>query len=176
MSRPLLSIFLLEAVDAVKLLHADIRETGEDSHVETALVMNKLSLTMDCADDLRDIMPAAPVVANASPVATEPSEETTVSLEFVATETARVEVKKPEEQEVQADPSSVTDASAAVSDSAPELSEVLTEMQEGGFTYRPGSLVRPDKSLGERRRLNRSCRKRSGRSCPEFGRRIGFGA
>jgi two-component system chemotaxis sensor kinase CheA len=143
---PFIIDIILEAVDAVKLLLADIRETGEDSHVETALIVNKLTLMMDSADDLKDIMPAAPVVASASPVATEPSEETTVSLGGVATETAGVDAAKPEEQEVQADPPSATEASAAVLDSTPDLSEVLAEMQEGASHTVQAALFDPTKA------------------------------
>ena len=61
---PFIIDIILEAVDAVKLLHADIRETGEDSHVDTALIVNKLTLTMDSAKDLKDVMPSAPVGAS----------------------------------------------------------------------------------------------------------------
>ncbi len=127
---PFIIDIILEAVDAVKLLHADIRETGEDSHVDMALVVNKLTLTMDSADDLKDIMPAVPVVASTSHVATEPSEETTVTSGGVANETAVVEAEKPEEQEVLAGPPLATEASAVVPDSTPALAEVLTKMQE----------------------------------------------
>lgn len=49
---PFIIDIILEAVDAVKMLQSDIRETGEDSHVETQLIVNKLALTMDSADDL----------------------------------------------------------------------------------------------------------------------------
>lgn len=49
---PFIIDIILEAVDAVKSLHSDIRETGEDSHVQTQLIVNKLALTMDSADDL----------------------------------------------------------------------------------------------------------------------------
>lgn len=54
---PFIIDIILEAVDAVKLLQSDIRETGEDSHVETNLIVNKLTLTMDCADDLKLSIP-----------------------------------------------------------------------------------------------------------------------
>ena len=146
---PFIIDIILEAVDAVKLLLADIRETGEDSHVETALIVNKLTLTMDSADDLKDIMPAASVVASAFPVATEPSEETTVSLGVVATETAGVDVAKPEKQEVPVDPPSATEASAAVLDSTPDLSEVLAEMQEGASHTVQATSFDPTKASGK---------------------------
>jgi two-component system chemotaxis sensor kinase CheA len=54
---PFIIDIILEAVDAVKMLQSDIRETGEDSHVETNLIVNKLTLTMDCADDLKLSIP-----------------------------------------------------------------------------------------------------------------------
>jgi len=50
---PFIIDIILEAVDAVKMLQSDIRETGEDSHVDTRLIVNKLALTMDSADDLK---------------------------------------------------------------------------------------------------------------------------
>ena len=50
---PFIIDIILEAVDAVKLLQSDIRDTGEDSHVETQLIVNKLALTMDAAEDLK---------------------------------------------------------------------------------------------------------------------------
>ncbi|MFZ1748492.1 MAG: chemotaxis protein CheA [Nitrospirales bacterium] len=49
---PFIIDIILEAVDAVKMLQSDIRETGGDSHVETLGIVNKLALTMDSADDL----------------------------------------------------------------------------------------------------------------------------
>ncbi|WNM62799.1 chemotaxis protein CheA [Candidatus Nitrospira neomarina] len=49
---PFIIDIILEAVDAVKMLQTDIRETGGDSHVETQGIVNKLALTMDSADDL----------------------------------------------------------------------------------------------------------------------------
>ncbi|MDH5429304.1 MAG: Hpt domain-containing protein, partial [Nitrospirota bacterium] len=64
---PFIIDIILEAVDAVKALHADIRTTGEDSHVDTALIVNKLALTMDAADDLKDLMPAGPKVSSPAP-------------------------------------------------------------------------------------------------------------
>ena len=43
---------ILEAVDAVKLLQADIRDTGEDTHVDTNLIVNKLSLAIESGQDM----------------------------------------------------------------------------------------------------------------------------
>ncbi|MGB0910175.1 MAG: chemotaxis protein CheA [Nitrospirales bacterium] len=49
---PFIIDIILEAVDAVKLLQEDIRDTGEDTHVETSAIVTKLTLTMDSAGDL----------------------------------------------------------------------------------------------------------------------------
>jgi two-component system chemotaxis sensor kinase CheA len=78
---PFIIDIILEAVDAVKMLQSDIRETGEDSHVETHAIVNKLALTMDSADDLmlgvpsppKAVMAAALSVSSQTPVATQPS-------------------------------------------------------------------------------------------------------
>ncbi len=50
-TRPIVDI-ILEAVDVIKSLQDDIRATGEDSHVETDLVVTKLALTLESATDL----------------------------------------------------------------------------------------------------------------------------
>lgn len=55
---PFVIDIILEAVDAVKMLQSDIRETGEDSHVETQGIVNKLTLTMDTAGDLMLSVPS----------------------------------------------------------------------------------------------------------------------
>ncbi len=55
---PFVIDIILEAVDAVKMLQSDIRETGEDSHVETQAIVNKLALTMDSAEDLMLSVPS----------------------------------------------------------------------------------------------------------------------
>ena len=116
---PFIIDIILEAVDAVKLLHADIRSTGEDSHVETALIVNKLTLTMDSADDLKDIMPDAPVVTSAAHVATDPFDEPTASPEVAAIETAEEEVEAPEEQDMENNPIQVPEDSVAMPESSP---------------------------------------------------------
>jgi len=150
---PFIIDIILESLDAVKLLLADIRETGEDSHVETALIVNKLTLTMDSADDLKDIMPSAPVVPSSSPVATGLSEEETTSPEVVAPEASGALLKKPEEQEVQAGPPSASEAPAVVPDSAPALSEVLTKMQEVTFCTGQAASFDPTKASGKEEEL-----------------------
>ncbi len=127
---PFIIDIILEAMDTVKLLHADIRETGEDSHVDTALIVNKLMLTMESADDLKNSMPAAPVAVSSTLVAKGLSEEESTSPWVLAPEASGGLLEKPKDQQVQAGLPAATEASAAVPDSAPALSEVLTKMQE----------------------------------------------
>jgi len=50
---------ILEAVDVIKSLQDDIRSTGEDTHVETDLIVTKLTLTLESAADLATAAPAA---------------------------------------------------------------------------------------------------------------------
>jgi two-component system chemotaxis sensor kinase CheA len=127
---PFIIDIILEAVDAVKLLHADIRETGEDTHVDTALIVNKLTLTMDSADDLKGIMPDAPVVKSSSFVSTGPSEEEIATPDVVVSETLGIPLVEPEEPIVSTDLPPVHEDSSSVSESTPALSEVLNKMQE----------------------------------------------
>jgi len=44
---PFIIDIILEAVDVVKLLQEDIRDTGEDTHVDTSMIVNKLTLTIE---------------------------------------------------------------------------------------------------------------------------------
>jgi len=44
---PFIIDIILEAVDVVKLLQDDIRDTGEDTHVDTSMIVNKLTLTIE---------------------------------------------------------------------------------------------------------------------------------
>ena len=108
---PFIISIIDEAVDAVKHLHADIRATGEDSHVETALVVNKLALMMDSADDLKDLMPDPAVLASSPPIATDLLEEEATSPDVVAPESSGVLLEKPEE-EVQAESPLATEDAA----------------------------------------------------------------
>ncbi len=79
---PFIIDIILEAVDAVKLLQDDIRDTGEDTHVETSAIVNKLTLTMESAD----------VLGGASESVQEGSPEGSTSADQVAvTDTPSVE-------------------------------------------------------------------------------------
>jgi two-component system chemotaxis sensor kinase CheA len=127
---PFIIDIILEAVDAIKLLHADIRETGEDSHVDTALIVNKLTLTMDSAKDLKDVMPSAPLVQSSSSPATGPPEEETTPSEVGASENPALSLKNLEAGEVMANPHVSPELSTPIANSAPAQSEVLTKMQE----------------------------------------------
>ena len=127
---PFIIDIILEAVDAVKALHADIRTTGEDSHVDTALIVNKLALTMDAADDLKDILPASPVVTKTPSVGLELSGQEARPSEAVDHATNEFFSVEPEEPEVPADTPSGPEASTNGVDETPALSDVLSKMQE----------------------------------------------
>ena len=57
-TRPVIDI-ILETVDVIKLLQEDIRKTGQDSHVETDLIVNKLSLIIESAAPVGSSGPAS---------------------------------------------------------------------------------------------------------------------
>ncbi len=146
---PFIIDIILEAVDAVKLLHADIRETGEDSHVDTALIVNKLTLTMESADDLKDLMPAAPVAVSSPSVVAEASEAMTPVPEAVVSDIAEGNLEKPEEQEVSSDSQSDPENSDAEPESVPALSDVLKQMQEAASRTVKAASSGPTKSTGK---------------------------
>jgi two-component system chemotaxis sensor kinase CheA len=127
---PFIIDIILEAVEAVKLLHADIRETGEDSHVDTGLIVNKLTLTMDSAKDLKDVMPSAPLVQSLSSTATAPPEKEPTPSEVVASEPSALFSKNLEDGEVMANLHVDAEHSWPLANSASTLFAVLTKMQE----------------------------------------------
>jgi len=59
---------ILEAVDVIKSLQDDIRDTGEDTHVETDVIVTKLTLTLESAADLAPAAPAPSPAAAAAEV------------------------------------------------------------------------------------------------------------
>lgn len=63
-TRPVIDI-ILETVDVIKLLQEDIRKTGQDSHVETDLIVNKLSLTIGSAANV-DVGSSGPASGTAN--------------------------------------------------------------------------------------------------------------
>ena len=126
---PFIISIIDEAVDAVKHLHADIRATGEDSHVETALVVNKLALMMDSADDLKDLMPAPAALASSPPIATGLLEGEATSPDVVATESSGVLLEKP--REVQAESPLAKEGWAIGPKSTSDLHAEVNEMQKG---------------------------------------------
>ncbi len=142
---PFIIDIILEAVDAVKLLHTDIRETGEDSHVDIALIVNKLVLTMDSADDLADLMPAGPTVASPQVVTEEPSEAATTAPEAVVTETVGEE---PEEPEAEAPPVSIPEV-VDEPEGPTALSDVLAKMEEAASRTAKAAAPTPTKSVGK---------------------------
>ncbi|MDH5774232.1 MAG: chemotaxis protein CheA [Nitrospirota bacterium] len=127
---PFIIDIILEAVDAVKALHADIRTTGEDSHVDTALIVNKLALTMDAADDLKDLMPAGPKVSSPAPDLLASAADAAQPTEGVSSATGESSGETVEESDVDVEASLVPDTVQDVPESVPALSDVLSKMQE----------------------------------------------
>ncbi len=123
---PFIIDIILEAVDAVKLLHTDIRETGEDSHVDTVLIVNKLILTMDSADDLNALMPDAPVVEEPSDVKANSAE---LEVGGTAVEETAIAEEPASQAETQAESIAVPEV-VAEPESPPALSDMLNKMQE----------------------------------------------
>ena len=124
---PFIIDIILEAVDSVKLLHADIRDTGEDSHIETMLIVNKLTLTMDSAEDLKDGKPASALASNVSVEPVETPEEVTEITEVPPSDSP---VPESENATVEDVAISSPEAPEPVEDSSPALSDVLSKMQE----------------------------------------------
>jgi two-component system, chemotaxis family, sensor kinase CheA len=144
---------ILETVDIIKLLQEDIRSTGEDTHVETDLIVTKLTLTMDSAADIgassasptssgpktssgsmaeesaapesRTSETSPPVVLESQPPVAQPSAESKKA-ESLSEPTAIPEEAKISESES----SSSSEGPAAIPSSPPALAEMLAKMTE----------------------------------------------
>jgi len=127
---------ILEAVDVIKLLQRDIRDTGEDSHVETDLIVQKLTLTIDSAADLGGpVVPQGPTEAT-GPVSepSQPVQPTTSEGSFppppvTSTDTQSVaQPEAPQETSTPAlDPPPHQEVPTGV---PPPLSDMLMKMKE----------------------------------------------
>jgi two-component system chemotaxis sensor kinase CheA len=148
---PFIIDIILEAVDAVKLLHADIRETGEDSHVDTALIVNKLTLTMDSADDLNDVMPSAPKVKISSSEPEPQAEEETLVLAPQILDKPAPSLEKPEEGHEDVGSLSVSDTEEVepVTEGPTALSDMLSKMQEAASRTVQAAASGPPKIAGK---------------------------
>jgi two-component system chemotaxis sensor kinase CheA len=132
---PFIIDIILEAVDAVKMLQSDIRETGEDSHVETHLIVNKLALTMDSADDLKlsipsprkEVTEAAPSVRPRSSVEI-PSSSVAVAIEHSSVHP--LPDHSPVEEPAMSGETAELPEPTALSEGSSGLSEVLNKMKE----------------------------------------------
>ena len=132
---PFIIDIILEAVDAVKMLQSDIRETGEDSHVETHLIVNKLALTMDSAEDLKLAIPSSRKEVT-EPV---PSDSLSSPVEIPSSPVAVAVADSPvhllpedrpvEESTLMGETVEQVDP-LTLSEGAPGLSEVLNKMKE----------------------------------------------
>lgn len=129
---PFIIDIILEAVDAVKMLQSDIRETGEDSHVETQGIVNKLALTMDSADDLMLSVspPKKGVMGTTHSAPSPPPAEVTPSSVAVPPDTSSL--SSPQEASSHEGPVGIEGVvePAAVSEGPVGLSDVLNKMKE----------------------------------------------
>lgn len=141
---PFIIDIILEAVDAVKALQADIRATGEDSHVEIDMIVNKLTLTMESAADLCPPPPVSKNIQQTPPYLSTPTSSSSLSETEDEAEpnenptpsvTSSVESTMPKEEEV-----------ITTSDSSPGLSEVLNKMKEAASRTLQAANPAPPKS------------------------------
>lgn len=122
---------ILEAVDVIKSLQDDIRTTGEDSHVETDLVVTKLTLTLESATDLAPAAPApSPAVATAE-----------VSTVAVAQETTSAEA--PSAQPTLSPATSDTSVSASEEPSSPPATASNSPTESEHSTHTPEAIPDP---------------------------------
>ncbi|MDH5427625.1 MAG: chemotaxis protein CheA, partial [Nitrospirota bacterium] len=98
--------------------------------VDTALIVNKLALTMDAADDLKDLMPAGPKVSSPAPDLLASAADAAQPTEGVSSATGESSGETVEESDVDVEASLVPDTVQDVPESVPALSDVLSKMQE----------------------------------------------
>ena len=126
---PFIIDIILEAVDVVKSLQSDIRETGEDGHVETHLIVNKLTLAIESAEDLKGLLPTV----GSESGATVPQDSLESNQETVTPDRKESPEHGLSGKEVSAsDDSSTTlsEEAALPQGDGPVLSEALNKMQE----------------------------------------------
>lgn len=130
---PFIIDIILEAVDAVKMLQSDIRDTGEDSHIETLGIVNKLALTMDSAEDLMlSLPPPQTTVKNITPDSpSPPPTEMPPSSVVVPPDTSSLSqealpVEGPVGIDGEAEPAPVSDCPVGLSDVLNKLKEATT--------------------------------------------------
>ncbi len=130
---------ILETVDVIKLLQEDIRDTGGDTHVETDLIVTKLTLTIDSAADLAPppSSPTSEAVSAPTPVPEgSPERETQVA---VAPQSSGASVERSPEPEplpestspsATVSPSPELTAQPEAPAALPALSEMLSKMKD----------------------------------------------
>ncbi|MDT7041878.1 chemotaxis protein CheA [Candidatus Nitronereus thalassa] len=141
---------ILETVDIIKLLQEDIRSTGEDTHVDTDLIVTKLTLTMDSAADIGASSASSVPEAPSASTAEEPIAEESDVLEATPSATSDPEppvVQAPKENKesssipkppaiphavefAASQSSNPSEVPPATPPAAPALSEMLAKMSE----------------------------------------------
>ncbi len=126
---------ILEAVDIIKLLHQDIRDTGEDSHVDTNLIVNKLTLTIESAADLAAPSPSSTSEesnASASATSSVPEHDSSAKLD-PQSPTPTTESASPSESSSRPPgdlPAAEPASAQEVPPRPPALSEMVEKMKE----------------------------------------------
>ncbi len=111
---------ILEAIDVIKALQDDIRDTGEDTHVETDLIVTKLTLTLESAADL-------------APAASPAAASTEVSAAAVAQETTSADEEPSAPPATASNSPTGSEHSMPTSEavpSTPALTDMLSKMKE----------------------------------------------
>jgi two-component system chemotaxis sensor kinase CheA len=130
-TKPIIDI-IFEAIDIIKLIQTDIRDSGSDINVDTQAIVMKLSLTIDSVVDLGGPS-SVPSVDSSEPTAEDfpqdepPEEESFQACEQVSTPVQ--EVPPPDSVSVPAFPST-TPSPASLSEMLNKMSEVASRTME----------------------------------------------
>ena len=148
---PFVIDIILEAVDAVKLLQEDIRDTGEDTHVDTSLIVNKLTLAIDSAPVIGGggTATSSKVDPEASVVASAPVEGKAQSAEAgSASETPSSDVPVEEPASVSEPPAPDVDSSSEnpSAEAQVDLSAMLGKMKDAASRTIQAAKPAPSKS------------------------------
>ena len=131
-TRPVIDI-ILETVDVIKLLQEDIRKTGQDSHVETDLIVNKLALTIESAAHVGSSGPASGTANSGSPPqpAGQPSDSSAEPAEQPqSASTPSIPSGSPVAAPAEGLSQEKTEKAPEADRPAPGLSEMLSKMKE----------------------------------------------
>ena len=146
---PFVIDIILEAVDAVKLLQEDIRDTGVDTHIDTSMIVTKLSLAIESAPILA---PTQGTSSSNSPEKAETLPGTSGAVPAEPETTPEPTSPEPESVQSQGDSPASSVSEPVVSQAAETqggLSEMLGKMKEvTSRTVQAASKSTPGKAPG----------------------------